>query len=79
MRKRFNRYNTSMVKIGLINELYYLNRKRVQETKGKFVLVQNISNRLIDFLNNRRGDCIIGGDKVHLLKIIDYQKVKTLR
>jgi len=74
-----NRFNTSVLKNGLINELYYLNRKRVQETKGKLILVQNLSNRLIDFLNNRRGDCIIGGDKSRVLKVIDYQRVKSFR
>jgi hypothetical protein len=79
MREKGRRYNISMVKIGLTNELYYLNRKKVQKSKGKFVLIQNISNRLIDFLNNRRGDCIIGGDKEQVLKVIDYQKIKTLR
>jgi hypothetical protein len=79
MRDRRARYNTTMVKIGLANELYYLNRKKVQESKNKSGLVHNISNRLVDFLNNRRGDCVIGGNKEQLQKIIDYQRVKTIR
>jgi hypothetical protein len=79
MRERSIKYNTNMVKIGLTNELYYLNRKRIQESRNKFILIQNISNRLIDFLNNRKGDCIIGGNKERVLKMLDYQKVKTFR
>jgi hypothetical protein len=79
MRERSKKYNTCMVQIGLTNELYFLNRKRIQESKSKLNIVQNISNRLVDFLNNRKGDCIIGGNRENVIKMLDYQKVKTFR
>jgi hypothetical protein len=79
MRDRRIKYNSNMVKIGLTNELYYLNRKKNQKPKDKSNLMKNLSNRLIDFLGNRKGDCLVGGDKGQIIKVLDYQKVKAYR
>jgi hypothetical protein len=72
MRDRRIKYNSNMVKIGLTNELYYLNRKKNQKPKDKSNLMKNLSNRLIDFLGNRKGDCLVGGDKGQIIKVLKH-------